>query len=252
MNHVIAGPNFGTQGSALMVNTPVKQQMNALMSKLDADVEKCRQTLAAAEAQLVEQKGLCAAFPSTLPMAPHHIAITPGHYNAEAELVFEVTTREEVLQLLDAFPGVPVVMLQAGCTSFIAEEQATEPETGTKVVPIGEVVYRLANWVGNAQEEYTWWTHLDGKLVHVLAKTKKGHAVCATVKSSTRTLGPNLYEATYYYENLPDGVITTWFGGSSKDMVPVSVHQPRGRSFRDAVARPMTTTAKANSRPCAC
>lgn len=252
MNHVIAAPSIGQQDSSDTVSVPVQQQMNALMSKLDADLEKSRQALAAAEAQLVEQKGLCAAFPSTLPMAPHHIAITPGNYNAEAELVFEVTTRDQVLQLLDAFPGVPAVMLKGGCSSFMAEERVTKAEPGTEILPIGEVVYRLADWVERGQEEYTWWTRLDGKLVHVLAKTKRGHGVCATVRSSTKTLGPNMYEATYSYENLPDGVITLWYGGSSKNMVPVSVHQPRGRSFRDAVAKPMTTTAKANSRPCEC
>jgi hypothetical protein len=252
MNHVIAGTVVEPQGNGGTANIPVKQQMNAFMSKLDADVEQSRRMLVTAEARLVEQKNMCAAFPSTLPMAPRDIAITPGNYKAEAELVFEVTTRDEVMQLLDAFPGVPVVMLRAGCTSFMAEERVTEVETGTTVVPIGEVVYRLANWVANAQEEYIWWTHLDGKLVHVLARTKKGHAVCAKVTSSTRTLGPNSYEATYYYENLPDGVITTWFGGSSRDMVPVSVHQPRGRGFRDAVTKPMSASAKASSRTCDC
>lgn len=252
MTQAIVGTVFESQGSIGTAQIPVGQQMDAFLSKLDADVAQSRRMLATAEAHLVEKKALCAAFPSTLPVAPYNIAITPGAHKAEAELFFEVTTREEVLQLLDAFPGVPVVMWQAGCTSFIAEERSTEADAGAKAVPIGEVIYRLAHWVDAPQEEYTWWTHLAGKLVHVLAKTKKGHAVCSTATSSIKSLTPTVHEVTYNYGNLPDGVVTKWHGGSLQTMVPVTVHQPRGSSFRDAVAKPMSASAKVNARNCDC
>jgi len=230
----------------------VSQQLATFLDKLDEDVAQSRRMLATAEARLVEKKALCAAFPPTLPMAPYNIVITPDGYKAQAELSFEVTTRAEVLQLLDAFPCVPAVMLKAGCSSFMAEERVTEAEPGTTVELIGEVVYRLATWCGAAQEEYFWWTHLAGKLVYVLAKTKEGGKVCATATSSVKTLNPTLHEVTYNYANLPDGVVTTWHGGSLRSMVPVTVHQKRGGSFREAVAKPMSVSTKASARHCDC
>lgn len=245
-------PVVDLQRSTGAPQIPVGLQLAGFLEKLESDMEAQRQALAMAEACFLEKKALCAAFPDTLPMAPYGIAITPKGYKAEAELVFEVTTRDEVLRLLDVFPGLPVMMLQGGCTSFIAEERFTKAEAGTTAVPLGEVVYRLAHWVDTPQEEYIWWTRLADKLVHVVAKTKSGRAVCSKVRSIVKTLSPVLKEVTYNYENLPDGVVLTWHGGSLRSMVPVTVHQPRGRSFRDAVAKPMAISAKATARSCEC
>lgn len=252
MTQAIVEPVFESKQGISTAQLPVGLQMVAFLGKLDSEVEQSRRMLATAEENLTEKKTLCAAFPSTLPMAPYNLAITPNGYKAEAELVFEVTTREEVLLLLDALPGVPVMMLRGGCTTFIAEERFTTADVGTQVVPVGEVVYRIAHWVDGPQEEYTWWTHLGDRLVHVLAKTKKGHAACATVRSTSKLIAATVYDVTYNYEKLPSGVITTWYGGSLQSMVPVTVHQLRGRSFRDAVANPMTTSAKVTDRNCNC
>lgn len=251
MTQAIAGTVSESQHSLGAPHIPGSPQMAAFFDKLDSDVEKSRRALAAAEANLIEKKALCAAFPSTLPMAPHNLVITPAGHKAEADLIFEVATREEVLKLLDAFPGVPVLMLQGGCTSFVAEERFTE-QVGTKATPVGEVVYRLATWVNGPQEEYFWWTHLAGKLVHVLAKTKDGGPVRATATCSTRSLSHTEHEATYSYGNLPDGIVTSWHGGSSQRLIPVTVHQSRGRSFRDAVAKPMDASAKTIADNCIC
>jgi hypothetical protein len=227
-------------------------QLAVFLEKLDSGLEQQRQALSAAEARLIEKKALCAAFPDTLPMAPYSVDVTPNGYKAEAELVFEVTTRDEVLQLLDAFQALPAMILSSGCTSFIAEERFTVADAGTKVEPIGDVVYRIAHWVDVPQEEYSWWTRLAGKLVHVLAKTKKGQAVCSKVRSTVKILSPSLREVTYSYENLPDGAVLTWHGGDLRSMAPLTVHQPRGRSFRDALAKPMVAYAKVNARSCDC
>lgn len=252
MTQAIVGPELEVQGSIGIAQIPVSTQMAALLAKLDADVEQRRTKLIEEEALLVEKKNLCAALPLNLPQAPSNIYITASGYQAEAELVFEVTTREEVLALVDAMPGVPVLMLQSGITSFIAEERFTTAEPGAKVVPIGDVVYRLALWVDAPHEEYTWWTHLAGKLVHVLAKTKKGHKACTMTTSSVKSRTPTIIEVIYNYVNLPDGVVTTWYGGNSQRMVPVTVHQPRGSSFRNAVANPQKASATAITQNCDC
>lgn len=240
-----------SQCNSAIEQLPVGQQLAVFLEKLDSDVEQRRQALATVEARLLEKKALCAAFPDTLPMAPYSVDVTPN-WRAEAELVFEVTTREEVLQLVDAFQALPAMMLSSGCTSFIAEERFTDAKAGTKAQPIGDVVYRISHWVGVPQEEYSWWTRLDGKLVHVLAKTKNGIAACTKVRATVRILSPSLREVIYNYENLPDGEVLTWHGGDLRSMVPVTVHQPRGRSFRDALAKPRATYAKVNASSCDC
>jgi len=232
--------------------SPVGPQLADFLKKLDSGLEQQRLALATAEARLIEKKVLCAAFPNTLPMAPYSVDVTPNGYNAEAELVFEVTNREEVMELLDAFPALPAMIVKSGCTSFIAEERFTAPDAGTKVEPIGDVVYRISHWVGVPQEEYSWWTRLAGKLVHVLAKTKNGHAACSKVRSTVKILSPSFREVTYNYENLPDGAVLTWHGGDLRNMAPVTVHQPRGRSFRDALAKPMVAYAKVKAQSCDC
>lgn len=256
MNQTIIGTADRMDGSIGIVEISCKQQLDAFIANIDTDLEDRRKDLIRAEALAAEKKALCAAFPETLPQAPYRLAIGSNVYKGDAELGFEVTSYDDVVRLVDALPGVPVVIVAAGCTTFIPEERYVKKEgQNDKVTPIGDVVYRLLNWVSERQEEYTWWTRLAGKLVHVVAKTKKGCAINAQVRSTSKSLDlqGKFHEVTWTYSNLPNGEVMQWSGGRTPgEVIPVSVHQARGVSFSDAVAKPMSTSCKINTQRCDC
>jgi hypothetical protein len=254
MNQAIIGTADQIGGSVGVVGIPVRQQLDAFVAGLDTDLEERRKDLTRAEALVADKKALCAAFPEDLPLAPQNLVISSNIvYKADAALTFVVTSRDEVLRLQDALPGVPVVMVEAGSTAFVPEERFVKKEgQRDSVTPVGELVYRLSTWVDNLQEEYSWWTRLGNKLVHVTAKTQKGQAPVAKAKATIRALIPTIHEVTWNYENLPGGELLRWYGGDSRNVVPVTVHQSRGLSFREAVATPMKASAKVKAKHCDC
>jgi hypothetical protein len=255
MNQTTIGTADQMDGSTGVVEISAQRQLDAFIARMDAELEDSRRDLAREEALVAEKKALCAALPKTLPQAPQKLFIGSNIYKADAELLFEVTSYDDVARLVEALPGLPVLMIQAGCTAFVPEERYIhKPNQSEKIVEVGDVIYRLSSWVENLQEEFSWWTPVSNKLVHVMAKTKKGHAVNAKAKRAIKTLDLQgvLQEVTWTYENLPAGEVMQWAGGNPTSAITVTVHQPRGTSFKDALAKPQTATVKANTRRCDC
>jgi hypothetical protein len=246
MNQTTNGSVDHTDGSGRVVEMTVRQQLTKLSDGVDQHLEKLRASLVAAEAQALVQKAIYAALPDTLPLAPKSLS-TNNVYRADASFVFEVTTRDQVLQLLEALPGVPVVLVQAGSTTFIPEERYVADARPSKVAPVNEVAYRFQTWCGHNREEFTWWTRLADKLVQVEARTKEGARAPVKVQSTTHQLSAHDSETRWHYDGLPKGILMQWSGGDHRNVAPLSVHLARGASMKDALAASQTFNAQVTS-----
>jgi hypothetical protein len=240
------------EGSASVVGMTVREQLDAFLLGVDTHLSDLRASVVRAEAEADIKRAICAAFPDNLPMAPVSLRVSDGVYKADADLTFEITSRDEALALIDVLPGVTVVMVSAGCTAFVPEERFVSDERGAKVTPVGDVIYRLSSWCEALQEEYSWWTRLSGRLVHVKAKTRKGHRPPVQARASSRNLLLEKVETTWEYAGLPSGELMRWHGGDRSSAVPLTVHQRRGVAFRDAACTTQSATAKVTKNRCDC
>ena len=255
MNQTIIETADHSDGTSRIVEKTMRQQLDALVASVDADMAERRQALAKAEAAAVIDKAIYQALPETLPFTPKSLRVGGSVYRADAEMVFEITSRTQVADLLDALPGLPVVLVKAGTTAFIPEVQFVEKDKqGATITPIGEVVYRISTTHAFLQEEYYWWTMLADNLVRVTARTFKAQGIEAKVYPSSSRVGlaQALMQTTWYYENLPAGKLQRWHGGDHQYVVPLTVHQERGASFRAALDGKQSATAKVSSRDCGC
>lgn len=239
-------------GSACVVERTVRQQLDDFVAGMDTHLEELRASVLKAEAETQVKRALCAALPNALPLAPASMRASCQVYKADAEIVFDIQTRNQVVALLEALPGVPVLLVQGGSTTFVPEERFVADDRGARTTPVGDVVYRLSTWVGDLQEEYSWWTRLTDKLVKVTAKTAKGQRPSVKTRATSRPVDQDRIETTWAYEGLPSGTLMHWYGGDRSSVVPLTVHQRRGVPFNNAVQTEQSTTAKVTKDRCAC
>lgn len=240
-----------SDGSARVVEMTVRQQLDVFVESIDTHLHDLRMSLARAEDAAEVKRAICAALPASLPLVPTSLSADGQAYKANAGLVFDVTSRDQVLALVEALPGEDVVMVQGGCTTFVPEDRFVVDDRGTTMTPVGEVVYRLSTYCGKLQEEYTWWTRLANKLVQVRAKLT-GTLVPVKVYTRSVEIAPHTVQLTWDYSGLPLGNLLQFYGGGRSNVAPISVHQRRGASFKDALAGAQVTTAKATKDSCAC
>lgn len=252
MNQTMNEAADHVDGSSHFVGISVRQQLDALSKGMDTHLEELRAGLLRHEEQNKIKKALLSALPDELALAPESVRTGNTVYRADAELGFRVATREQVLELMDALPGVPVVMVAAGCTSFVPEERFVEDSRGTHAMPVGEVLFQYSSWCGDLQEEYSWWTKLDGLLVQVRATTNKGCQPATRSQGTSRNLGHHRVATTWSYSGLPAGSVLQWHGGSRSIVAPISVHQRKGVTFREACRSLQDFTAKVESDQCEC
>ncbi len=238
-------------GSACVVEMTVRQQLDAFVAGMDARLEELRADVLKAESEVQTKKALCAALPENLPLSPASLRVAQA-YRADAELIFDITSREQAVALTETLPGVELVMVQGGCTTFVPQERFTEDDRGTKTTSVGPVVYRLSAWCEELQEEYYWWTRLADRLVKVCAKTRRGCRPPVRTHALSRPVDQDRIETTWHYEGLPGGELTQWYGGDRTRVVPLTVHQHRGVSFRDAAQIQQSTQAKVTKDRCSC
>ncbi len=242
----------GAEGGACVVEMSVRQQLDAFVADIDTHLDKLRASVVAAEALAVVKRAVCAALPPNLPLAPVSLAVGNQVYKCDAELKFDIDNEGQVLALLDALPAVPAVMVSGGTSTFMAAERFVEDQRGAKVVPIGEAVYRFSTWIGQNIEEFTWWTRLADKLVAVKATTRKGAKTRARVRGHSVQQSNDEVVTTWVYENLPQGKLTQWYGGSASSVSPITVHLAPGVTLADALSKAQTTTAQVVSNRCSC
>lgn len=236
------------------LTTPsVAEGLTLLMSDIESEVEKLRVSLANAELSAVARKAFLRALPASLPQAPSGIQVELGSDRTPL-LQFKLTNPAEMLPLLEALPGEPLLMVSGGCTSFEPEETFTPSASRAheKLTPVGPVYYRLSHWVSRLQEEFCWWTRLDGRLVEVRAVTADGGATRARVRGSSQPLGQMTIETSWTYENLPKGEVLHWYGGSRSSVSPVTVHVARGADWREAMAGAQSSRHLVTTAACDC
>lgn len=236
-----------------LTTPPVAEGIALLMSGIESEVEKLRGSLANAELSAVARKAFLRALPASLPQAPSGIQVELGSDRTPL-LQFKLTNPAEMLPLLEALPGEPLLMVSGGCTSFEPEEtySAASLKAHEKVTPIGNVVYRLSHWVSALQEEFRWWTHLDGRMVEVRATTAEASRTRARVRNSSRALSSETTETLWSYENLPKGEVLAWYGGSRRTVTPLTVHVAREVDWRDAMTGAQTYNHWVTAADCLC
>ncbi len=252
MNKTTNGAADHPDGSARVVDVNVRQQLDALLAGMDSRLAELRADATRFEGNLVVKRALCEALPAGMPLAPDAVKVGDQVYKGDAEMSFSVTSRAQALELMETLPGLPVLMVKGGCTTFIPEESFIEDGRGAKVVPVGDVVYRFSTWCGSLQEEYCWWTRLAGKLVNIKAHTRKGAQPEAQARGHSRDISPTEVETIWEYSRLPSGEVMRWYGGNRTTVAPLTVHQARGVAFKDAAVKTQTTTAKVRADRCAC
>jgi hypothetical protein len=243
--------------SAGVVAKTVQEQLIALQAGMDEHLNDLRLEVIAAEAAVQAKKALCALLPADLPLAPTGIRMQETVYLADASLAFEVVSREQVLQLLAALPGVDAVKVQGGTCAFVPDERFTPNNCKNAVVtPIGEVVYRVSSGLRGLKEEYSWWTRLGDKLVRIVASNEKCPQAKARPSSRTHSRFGSVEDrqetTTWDYTDLPKGQVTRWYGGNASNLVPLSVHVPRGSSMMEALSLTMSAQATVVSNKCSC
>lgn len=226
-------------GSAHVVDTPVSQQLAAFVADFEDHLEKLRKSVTIAEAKAAEKKRICAALPASLPLAPMSLVLENHAYKADARFGFEVSSRDEVLALVESLPSVPVVLVNGSTSTFIPAERFVE-ERGNRatVTSVGDVTLRVETWLGYLREEYTWWTKLADKLVEVVATTRKDAGSITRAVGSLHPETSDTVRIDWHYDNLPAGVIMQWHGGSRTSVAPLSVHQQPGGSLKEAFEQP--------------
>ncbi len=230
---------------------PAASALARLVSDLDAEVVCLHEQHQKALAGIVVKREMLSALPANLPLAPVHVVPTSPGRSADASLLFHAATREEVLLLVAALPGVPVVMLSSGCTSFEPEERH-RADSHVRVSPVGDVVYRLSTWCGELREEFTWWTRLADRLVEIRVHTAPDAKALVKTKLNTRSVSTEEVEAIWSYSGLPGGELLSWYGGDVSRVIPLSVHQPRGGSLREAFAATQVTVKTVRTQRCSC
>lgn len=233
-------------GNAGVVEMTVAQHLQALIDDMDKYLDDTRAAVYRAEKMVAEKKALLVALPAAMPLAPKNVLFDRGAYKADAELIFEVVSRDEVLSLVESLPGVPLVLVTSGSTAFVPEERFVEGhKPGVEVTPIGEVTFRIDWRDGQVEERYQWWTPLANSLVLVTARTKKGHRAETTVRSSGEKLfSSNSLQVTWTYDGLPGGKVMRWAGGNREFVIPHTVHQARGACLKTAFATKQSASAK--------
>lgn len=193
-----------------------------------AQVEKERAALAKA----VENTARLEAFAETLPFLPwanpKSVSASAG-YLRDASLRFTETSRQVVLDLLDAFPPVAVNRYTNGAIVSVVpagrEAEAKVDETTAK--PIAPLKFRFTF----GREEFRWWTQQGGLLTEVEVLIESG------LRASARPLH-NVSEADrgtfiWAYSGLPEGTRTD-FGALRGDMAgDVAVHWTVDQPFRE-------------------
>lgn len=250
MNQVNGNVADRTGGSNCDTGISVRQQLAQLSTAEDEQLERLRASLVVAERNARTRKELIAALPDSLPLAPKSLFVGDQVYRADARLVFEIDNREQVLALVAALPALPQVLVKAGSTAFIAEERFV-PDERTKAEPIGDVVYRLSTWCGHLNEEFSWWTRINGMLVSIDARTAENARLAVTVRPEHRPAPNGDTETLWRVSGLPNGTMMHWGGGSNRNVVPITVHTARGVSLEEALKGQQFTAASVRTH-CSC
>jgi hypothetical protein len=239
-------------GSVCSVETTVKQGLEAFQADMDAHLQRLREALTRSEADTVAKKSLCALLPDGLPAVPSSLRVGGAVYKADAELTFEGVSRTQALELFKTLPGVPVLYVSEGTSTYVPEVRFVPREPNTaKVTPVGTLVYRLDTWTQGLREEYSWWTLLGDALVYV--KAYSGPATCyASAKALSVMLNSEQQETRWTYENLPTGEVVRWYGGDSRRVVPLTVHVSRDVNILESFMKPAVATAKVVKNKCDC
>jgi hypothetical protein len=238
-------------GATLAGDNLADDAMSGILAKLSKDVELARAALENAQLRAVEIAALCADLTRVTAAVPRSVrrrdSLLPGY----AEVVFEVSNREEALTLLGQLPGVPVVCISGGCTSFQPEALA-KPRGGEKTEPVGPVVYRLEkNYAGALEETFFWWTQLGEHLVKVSAASAKDIPPAATAQGYSKRNGRDML-TRWAYGGLPEGKTLFWYGGSSHRPSPVSVHFARDADVASALRADKTAAHGVTTPACEC
>lgn len=239
-------------GSISVVDTNVRLGLESLIAAMDEHTQKLNEAAVRYAANVLEKKALCALLPAALPLVPSDIRVSDLVYRADAELVFKDVSRTQALELLSVMPGVPLLFVQCGTATYVPDERFVPSAHGNdKVQPIGEMAYRLDTWISQLREEYFWWTRLGDKLVRIVAYSGKDSGT-AKATSRSRMLDHDMRETTWTYENLPKGKLVKWHGGSSSNVVPLSVHMPRDSVSSVTFSEVMVATATVVKDRCGC
>lgn len=177
--------------------------------------------------------------------------LEPSYFNDGAPtLTFQGLSRSNVLQLFELFPGVAVVMVSSGSTSFIPHETYKE-EPRTTVTPIAPLVYRLSTWVGDLREEYYWWTKIADKLVKICVTNDAVAQCVAKVKAVHTTLSKEMAQGHFNYSDLPGGTTLQWYSSGSATP-PLSVHFEDVANWPEQFFATKAFSCSTSYDPCSC
>ena len=238
-------------GSIQVVDESVRLQIESLQADMQQNLQNIRDSVAKAEALVTAKNALLAQLPANLPFAPVGMRIEPQVYRADAELTFSVASREQALTLLEALPGVAVVMVKGGTTTFLPEARFDNSNPAIKPPTlVSPLVYRVSHYLGKLREEYFWWTLLGEALVHIRAVNDS--TTNAKVASRHRRGYEKNLQLVWDYQGLPKGTLTYWYGASSSQAAPVTVHLSRDATIREAYAHVMPAVYTAVTTDCSC
>lgn len=237
--------------SPLTHPTPIAQQIQDLPSKMDESLVSLKEAFHTAENEVLLKKKLCALLPANLPMAPSGMDGSRYVSKAEVGLDFSNVSREQALQLLSVLPGLPLQFVVGGVAAFVPEElEIPSNHRYDKLIPIGEMVYRISDWLGKTREKYFWWTRLGDMLVRVTATSSE--KTDAIVKHRIIRDSASFRKVHWYYEKLPKGEVTRWYSSGVKTLVPLTVHVPREQSIVEAFTQFQMRTEVRSGSTCDC
>ena len=183
------------------------------------DIQKS--LLGVAEEKLARQakdleikRALLAALPANLPIPVKMVTATA--HKAQGTVWFDVTSREDILALLEVLVPVPLVLLRDGFVTFLPRAAFDgEPKPGQRVTAVQPFLYKVDANAKYASAHAEWWTEMNGGLVKVRAELPRDDYAIKRIPSQQTAA----MEFKWQFTGLPAAEAIRWWG-SDKETPP--------------------------------
>lgn len=204
-------------------------------------VEKQRLSLLAQLARIPAELSLAKALPDAMDQLCVHnsVRISVGKdWLCEAALSCTVPAIEDLLQLFELLTPEPMALYQSSTFCFApveCEHEVTKGDSHYKTTPVKPITFRA----NGLNDEFTWWTRLDGHLTRVTVRMEKRQTTL--YKSASN---PVEQSATWAIGRLPGGTLILAGSPTFNSAGDIVVHWPMDADLATELAKTQSVTRR--------
>lgn len=163
---------------------------------------------------LETKRTILAALPANLPIPVKMVTATA--HKAKGTVWFDVTSRQDILSLLEVLAPAPLVLLRDGFVTFLPRAAFDgQPKPGQQVTAIQPFLYKVDANAKYASAHAEWWTEMNGDLVKVRAELPRDDYAIKHIRPQQT----GVKEHKWQFTGLPSAEIIRWWG-SDKETPP--------------------------------